>query len=82
MANEITVVLNNGRRVLGKLYKGAPVAKTFANRTQAQAAATKTGGDVRAFGRPFYVVIEDRGSDTYAAMNHWPPARGFGGIEI
>lgn len=53
----LTTKLNSGITVLAKLYKGAPTAKTFANRSQAYAAAEKVGGDV--VGRlPFYVRLE------------------------
>ena len=54
----VTALLRNGQRVLGKMYKGAPVAKTFANLTQARAAAEKVGGYVKA-GWPFYVVFKE-----------------------
>jgi len=55
----VTVTLRSGHVVLGKLYKGRPVSKTFANRTQAQNAATACGGEVFQFvgGRPFYVLV-------------------------
>lgn len=55
-AETLTVRLNNGLTVLAKLYKGTPCAITYANRTQAYAAAERVGGTVH--GRqPFYVVV-------------------------
>lgn len=55
----ITTKLSSGVVVLAKLYKGEPSAMTFANRTQAEAAAAKVGGWVwRGMGRPFYVRLD------------------------
>jgi hypothetical protein len=55
----VTVTLRSGHVVLGKMYKGQPVSKTYANRTQAQNAADMCGGEVFQFigGRPFYVLV-------------------------
>lgn len=60
-SNETTypvVVLNNGRVVLAKVYKGDLCALTYANRTQAQRMADRIGGDVLhfAYSGPFYVA--------------------------
>ena len=50
--------LNDGTVVLGKLYKGEPSAKTYANRTQARTAADREpDGYVIQRGRPFYVGL-------------------------
>jgi hypothetical protein len=52
----LTTTLRNGVVVLAKLYKGVPMAMTYANRTQAERAATKANGWVwQGTGRPFYV---------------------------
>lgn len=51
----ITTTLSSGIVVLAKLYKGQPCAMTFANRTQANNAAEKSGGWVCQIGRPFFV---------------------------
>ena len=56
-ANRIEVKLNDGTLVLGKMYKGEPWALTYANRTQAQRAADREGGEVIQRGRPFYVGL-------------------------
>jgi len=51
-----TVSLNDGTVVLAKPYKGRLHAITYANRTQALAAAAKYSGEViQRQGRPFYV---------------------------
>jgi hypothetical protein len=65
MIAPLVFTLNDGRRVLGKLYKGEPSPVTFANRTQAR----KRYEALRAEGvacslpygyhAPFYVVIEE-----------------------
>ncbi len=52
----LTVTLRDGRLVLAKLYHGAPSALTYANRTQATAAARRVGGFVVGW-RPFYVCL-------------------------
>ncbi len=52
----LTTTLRNGQVVLAKSYKGTTMPKTFANLTQANNAAEKTGGYVRA-GYPFLVVV-------------------------
>ena len=57
MNEPLTTVLNSGLRVLAKMYDGRPVAVTYANRTQAYAAALKHGGTVFHRGRPFYVAM-------------------------
>ena len=57
--NPLTAKLNNGATVLAKLYEGEPYAKTYANRTGAEKAATAAGEGwaVCSFmGRPFYVA--------------------------
>jgi hypothetical protein len=48
---------SSGEEVLAKMYKGEPTAKTYANRTQAHAAATAMGEGwaVIQRGRPWYV---------------------------
>lgn len=54
----ITTKLNNGVTVLAKTYKGQIYPMTFANFTQAKAAAARNGSDdVRCYGRPFYVCF-------------------------
>ena len=57
----ITTTLSNGATVLAKRYTGAPVAKTYANLTQARAAQVKLGDGwgVFCWGRPFYVARID-----------------------
>jgi hypothetical protein len=54
----LTVILHGTKReALAKLYKGRATVKTFANRTQANAAAAKLGAHWGVVGRrPFYVV--------------------------
>jgi hypothetical protein len=61
-----TTMLNDGRRVLAKKYKGDVCAKTFANLTQARKAAEKTRAEVpegtlvKITGyQPFYVTLVD-----------------------
>ena len=51
----------DGQIVLGKLYEGAVVAVTYANRTQAQRAADLKGGVVIQRGRPFFVRLNQPG---------------------
>ena len=59
----LTVRLNNGQRVAAKMhqtegYPARPSALTYANLTQARAAAARLGGEV--IGRwPFYVRLND-----------------------
>ncbi len=53
-----TITLRDGTQVLAKPYKGELTALTYANRTQATAAAVRTGGIVIQRGRPFLVKIE------------------------
>jgi len=57
MSNLTTTI--RGITVLAKLYKGQPSALTYANRSQANAAAAKVTGDVIRFplGRAFYVKV-------------------------
>jgi nitrous oxide reductase accessory protein NosL len=45
--------------VLARLVKGEARAMTFANRTQAEAAAARTGGTVVRWGRPWFVRLDD-----------------------
>jgi hypothetical protein len=53
-----TTKLTNGIVVLAHQQGGSP--KTFANRTQAEKAATEHGGEVwRGIGRPFFVRITE-----------------------
>lgn len=54
----LTKTLRNGVVVLAKLYNGEPSAMTYANRTQANNAAEKSGGSVVQIGRPFYVRMD------------------------
>ena len=57
----VTFQLRNGLIALGKFYKGEPSPKTFANRTQANAAQAKLGLPWYVWqgtGRPFYVVMK------------------------
>ena len=56
----ITTKLRNGVTVLGKLYKGDVMAKTYPNRTQAEKAAAAVGGQViqPRLGPVFYVMME------------------------
>lgn len=50
--------LRDGTIVLGKEYQGVIVPVTYANRTQAEAAAQRVGGEViKRSGRPFYVAV-------------------------
>lgn len=59
----LTVTLNNGQVVLGKLYKGEPCALTYSNRTQARRKANEIGGTVYHRQGPFYVAPEkERGT--------------------
>lgn len=53
----LTVKLRNGVEVAAKLYKGKPMAMTYANLSQARAKANKLGPEwtVECYGRPFYV---------------------------
>lgn len=53
----LTVALVSGPIVLAKMYKGRPVAKTYANRAQANAAAEKLGAgwEVIGLSRPLFV---------------------------
>lgn len=53
----LTYTLRAGLVVLAKLYKGQPSPYTFANRTQAAAAAAKVGGTVHGFTRPWVVAV-------------------------
>ena len=54
----LTTTLRDGTIALAKSYHGEPVAKTFANRTQAFNACDKAGPgwQVERRGRPFFVV--------------------------
>jgi hypothetical protein len=52
----LTTTLRDGTVVLAKMYKGEPSAMTYSNRTQAETAAVKNGGEVIQRGRPFYVA--------------------------
>jgi hypothetical protein len=63
----MSVTLSSGARVLAKVYKGAPSAKTFANRTQAENAARIAGDGwvVARWGRPFYVCRIDQPMPAY-----------------
>lgn len=57
--NVLIAQLNDGRRCLGKLYKGEVVPASYANRTQAQLALARVGpGWFVRFQRPFYVMKE------------------------
>jgi hypothetical protein len=51
----LTFKLRNGNIVLARLSHGEPYPFTFSNRTQAQNAALKAGGEVIQCGRPFFV---------------------------
>lgn len=53
----LTVTLNNGRTAIAKMYQGQPMAKTFANRTQAEKCAKECGPGWAVYhgGRPFFV---------------------------
>ena len=46
MSKNETFTLNNGTKVLARLYKGKPEPVTYANRTQAEKAAAKCSGTV------------------------------------
>ncbi len=53
----LTVRLNNGVVVLGKLYKGEPCALSYVNRTQAKRKAEQVDGTVyHREGPCFYVA--------------------------
>ena len=52
-----TVKISSGEAVLAKTTKYGLSAYTFSNRTQAQKAAAKHGGDVVQRGRPFFVSL-------------------------
>lgn len=60
MRNFMLATLTNGTQVLGKLYKGEVVAKTYANRTQAIKAQQEAG--------EFYVVHWRLGRVWYVAL--------------
>ena len=51
-AKPTIVKIHNGRMAFDR---------TYANRSQAYAAAARWGGAVYQFGRPFYVVVDDAG---------------------
>jgi len=54
----LTVKLNNGLEVLGKVYKGEPTANAYTNRTQAKKVADSLGNGWTVYHgnfRPFYV---------------------------
>lgn len=57
MASSPAATLRDGTVVLGKMYKDEICACTYANRSQAQTAAAKHGGQVIHRGRPFYVKL-------------------------
>ena len=57
--NPLTTKLRAGPTVLAKLDEGELVAMTFANRSQAQAAAAKWNGWVWQSGRPFFVRFDN-----------------------
>ncbi len=50
--------LSDGTTVLGKCTEHGVSAKTYANRTQANKAASRENGEVIQRGRPFYVRIK------------------------
>lgn len=56
-----TVKLKNGVEAVAKTHKGISMAKTYANFSQARAAANKLGPEweVRCYGRPFFVCRID-----------------------
>ena len=57
--NPLTVMLNNNRVVLAKMYKGKPSAITYANRTQATRKAVEFHATVYTSGHgPFYVEVD------------------------
>lgn len=67
----LTTTLRDGTTVLAKMYDGSPSAVTYANRTQAEAAATKYGGEVYRTpgGVPFYIRMPaDEAKSTAAAF--------------
>lgn len=59
VSGPIVATLNDGTRVLGKMYHGRPCARTYANRTQAAYAACLNRGSVIQRGRPLYVLMPD-----------------------
>jgi len=59
----ITVKLNRGTIVLGKLHKGEPCALKYANRAQAKKKADEVGGVVYHWRGPFYVAPPTAGKE-------------------
>lgn len=57
MNSPIETALRDGTKVLAKMYHGQAWAMTYANRTQAERAAAKFGGEVIQRGRPFFVRL-------------------------
>ena len=57
--NMETTRLRDGTLVLAKLYKGELDALTYANRTQADQAAKREGGEVIQRGRVFFVSLPE-----------------------
>ena len=74
----LTVKLNNGRFVLGRLVEGDKWPYQYSNRTQADRRATEVGGHVRQFaGRPFYIAM-DVVDEVEAAAANTTRARSLG----
>ena len=68
----LTVMLNNGREVLAKIYYGELFAVTYSNRMQAYKKAAQLGAPWTVFhwGRPFYV-----GQDK-SEVRYWDEIKG------
>ena len=56
---KLTGGISRGVPVHAKLWRGTPCAVTYVNRTQAEKAAAKLGGQVIQPGRVFYVAMPE-----------------------